>query len=190
VEHWIRRHPRFASVLEQRRGWLSVASTAPAIEPRRGHTILCGYGRVGRLIAHALDQRGFSYVVIEQDRRLVEDLRCRGITALHGDAVMPIFLEHAHAGTARLLIVAFDDPLLTRHIVEQARQLNPRLSIVARTHSEAEWQYLREHKVDEVVLGERELAAEMARYTLHRLGIGGAELQAVVQGLRRHGANG
>ena len=50
--------------------------------------------------------------------------------------------------------------------------------------------YLREHRVDEVVLGERELAAEMARYTLHRLGIGGAELQAVVQGLRRHGANG
>jgi CPA2 family monovalent cation:H+ antiporter-2 len=190
LEHWIRRHPRLAAVLEQRRGWLSVPATASSVAPPRGHTILCGYGRVGRLIAHALDQRGFSYIVIEQDRRLVEDLRCRGITALHGDAAMPIFLEHACAATARLLIVAFDDPLLTRHIVDQARQLNPRLNIVARTHSEAEWQYLREHKVDEVVLGERELAAEMARYTLHRLGIGGAELQAVVQGLRRHGANG
>ena len=41
----------------------------------------------------------------------------------------------------------------------------------------------------DVVLGERELAAEMARYTLHRLGVGGTELQALVQGLRLHGAD-
>jgi CPA2 family monovalent cation:H+ antiporter-2 len=189
LENWIRRRQRLAAVLERRRGWLSLPPLVRTGTPPRGHTILCGYGRVGRLIAHALHQRGFSFVVIEQDRRLVEDLRCRGITALHGDAASPVFLERAHAATARLLIVAFDDPLITRHTVEKARKLNARLSIVARTHSETEWQYLREHQVDEVVLGERELAAEMARYTLHRLGIGGAELQAIVQGLRRHGAN-
>jgi hypothetical protein len=44
---------------------------------------------------------------------------------------------------------------------------------------------LREHGVNEVVLGERELAVELSRYTLHRFGIGGAELQAIIQGLRQ-----
>ena len=80
-----------------------------------------GYGRVGRLIGHALDRRGFSYTVIEQDRRLVEELRCRGITALHGDAGNHVFLEHAHVASARLLVVAFDDPPTIRHLVSQAR---------------------------------------------------------------------
>jgi len=188
LEGWLRRRPRLAAIAERRGGPLATLPPGDEGGALRGHTVLCGYGRVGRLIGHALDQRGFSYVVIEQDRRVVEHLRCRGVPALHGDAANPLFLKHAHVEHARVLVLAFDDPPVTRHIVEQTRGLSPRLSIVARTHSESEWHYLREHAVDEVVLGERELAAEMARYTLHRLGVGGTELQAVVHGLRVRGA--
>ena len=187
LEGWLRRRPRLASILECRSGPLSTLVPPPHGGALRGHTVLCGYGRVGRLVAHALERRGFTYVVIEQDRRSVERLRCRGVQALHGDAANPLVLEHAHVQQARVLVVALDDPPVTRHIAEQARRLNPRLGIVARTHSEAEWRFLREQAVDDVVLGERELAAEMARYTLHRLGVGGTELQVLVQGLRRHG---
>src|SRR5262249_38484050 len=87
LEAWLRRHPRLAAILERRRTWLSLPSAAADAEtPPRGHTVLCGYGRVGSLIGHALERRGFGYTVIEQDRRLVEELRCRGINALHGDA--------------------------------------------------------------------------------------------------------
>jgi CPA2 family monovalent cation:H+ antiporter-2 len=186
LEGWLRRRPRLASILERRSEPLSTL-VPPPHGALRGHTVLCGYGRVGRLVAHALERRGFTYVVIEQDRRSVERLRCRGVQALHGDAANPLVLEHAHVQQARVLVVALDDPPVTRHIVEQARRLHPRLAIVARTHSEAEWRFLRERAVDDVVLGERELAAEMARYTLHRLGVGGTELQVLVQGLRRHG---
>jgi hypothetical protein len=39
--------------------------------------------------------------------------------------------------------------------------------------------------VDDAVLGEVELAAEMVRFALHRFGVGGTELQAIVHGIRR-----
>jgi CPA2 family monovalent cation:H+ antiporter-2 len=187
LEEWVRRRPRLAAKIERRGRVLSTLPERADGTTLRGHTVLCGYGRVGRLIAHALDRRGFTYVVIEQDRRLVEQLRCRGVAALQGDAANTLYLQHASVDHARVLVVAFDDPPVTRHIIEQARRLCPHLSIVARTHSEAEWHNLRALAVDEVVLGERELAAEMARFTLHRLGVGGIELQVLVQGLRLRG---
>jgi CPA2 family monovalent cation:H+ antiporter-2 len=147
--------------------------------------VLCGHGRVGSLIAEVLARRGLRYVIIEQNRRLVAEIRRGGVVALYGDAANPVLLQHAHIESARVLILAISDPLAIRHVVDRARRMNPQLSIVARTHSETEWAYLREHGVDEVVLGERELAVEMSRYTLHRFGISGAELQMIVQGLRQ-----
>jgi CPA2 family monovalent cation:H+ antiporter-2 len=187
LENWIRRHPRLAMLLERRAGALSRVPSDVA-ERLRGHAVICGFGRVGSLIAHALDRRRFTYVVIDQNRHAVEDLRRRGVTALYGDCANPTVLEHAGVPQARMLVAAINDPPLTRLIVDQARRLNPRITIVARTSSEPERRYLVEHQVDDVVLAEREVAAEMARYTLHRFGVSGPELLAIVQGLRQSGA--
>ena len=187
IEDWLRRRPRLAMLLERRAGILSQPRSDLDERPR-GHAVICGYGRVGRLIAHALDRRRFTYVVIDQNRRAIEELRSRGIAALYGDAANPVVLQHADVAQARVLIAAINDPPLTRLIVDQTRRLNPRISIVARTSSEPERLYLLEHHVDDVVLAEREVAAEMARYTLHRFGVSGPELQAIVQGLRQSGA--
>ena len=87
-----------------------------------------------------------------------------------------------------MLFVTVTDAPTTRRIVQEARRLNPRLNIVVRTHSEEERGVLLDLEVDDVVLGEREVAAEMARYGLRRFGLAGAELQTIVQGLRLRGA--
>jgi CPA2 family monovalent cation:H+ antiporter-2 len=186
AERWIRRHPRLASMLQRQPSIIAAkGQTSACDEHLRGHAVLCGYGRVGSLVAQTLDRRGLRYLVIDQDRHRVEDLRRRGITALYGDAANPAILAHAGLDRARVLVIAFSDVPSTRHVVDYARAKHPRLSIVARTHGEDEWAYLRDHGVDEVVRGEREVAVEMSRFTLHRMGIGGTELQALVQGLRQ-----
>jgi CPA2 family monovalent cation:H+ antiporter-2 len=190
IEAWVRRRPRLAALLERRTGEKELPPRSPQDERRRGHAVLCGCGDVGRLIAHSFDRRDFPYVVIDQNRRIVEELRRRGVAALFGDAAQPALLEHADVAHARVLLVTITDPPVTRRIIEEARRLNPRLSIVARTHSEGERSVLLDLAVDDVVLGEREVAAEMVRYGLHRFGVGGAELQAIVQGLRLRGVEG
>jgi CPA2 family monovalent cation:H+ antiporter-2 len=151
----------------------------------RGHTVLCGYGRVGGLIGDTLRRRGFTCVVIEQDQRIVERLRADGVAALYGDAATRELLERVQLGTARQLVVAVPDSFTARLVVERARELAPDVRIVARTHSDADYDELRRGPVNEAVLGERELAIEMTRFALQQYGVSAMEAMAVAQGLRR-----
>ena len=84
-----------------------------------------------------------------------------------------------------MVIVAGDDAHVTHLIVDRARVLNPAVDFVVRTHSDEEVAQLRglTPKV-QAVHGQRELAVQMARYTLRRFGVNAAEAEAVAQGLR------
>ncbi|HEX6869149.1 MAG TPA: hypothetical protein VF119_10115, partial [Candidatus Limnocylindrales bacterium] len=55
---------------------------------------------------------------------------------------------------------------------------------VARTHSDNEAIHLRGLGKVQAIHGERELAVQMARYSLRRFGVSGTEAEAIAQGLR------
>jgi len=133
-----------------------------------GQVVLVGYGRVGRRIAGALDKRGIPYVVAEQNRELVEQLRKKGVVAVSGNAADPAVLIQAHIAHAAMLVVASPDPLNVRHMVDTARTLNPSIEIVLRTHSEDESQILRKEAIGTVFFGEEELAKGMVAHVLDR----------------------
>ena len=149
------------------------------------HAVICGYGRVGGLIGPALERRGFRYAVITQQRDEVDRLRAAGVVAIYGDAAQTEVLEMAGVATARLVVVATSEPNETRLIVERVQRLGPGVDIVVRTHSDTEAAHLRSlgGKV-QAVHGERELAVQMARYSLRRFGLSSAEAEAIAQGLR------
>lgn len=168
-----------------RPGKVDLGAEPPAEDlGRRRYAIVCGFGRIGQVIAEALDRRGIHYVVIEQDPRIVRQLRERGVSAYVGSAENVILLQRAGVERAHTLIVAMPDPLAARRIVEQARRLRPSLDIVVRTHSLAEVATLRKRGANQAVLGELELALEMTRHTLHRFGVSSMESIATVNGLR------
>jgi CPA2 family monovalent cation:H+ antiporter-2 len=156
---------------------------APVIEART-HVVICGYGRVGSFVAETLRRRGYCYVVIEQDRRIVMQLRAEGVDAIYGSCTHPQVLNRARLDRARTLLLALPDPITTRLTATHARELNPRLDIVARVRSRAEALSLRHLGVSEAVIAEREVALELTRHTLHRLGMTTMETLAVIQALR------
>jgi monovalent cation:H+ antiporter-2, CPA2 family len=118
--------------------------------------------------------------VVDQDRGLIEELRQRGISAFRGDVLQQGALKQMHLDTARLLVVAMSDPIATRHLVEEAHRQHPDLPIIARTHSESERKYLREHRVD-AILAEQELAMTMSRHALETLGCAEPETEGEVR---------
>jgi CPA2 family monovalent cation:H+ antiporter-2 len=185
LEKRLRTNPLMTRLLEWRAGDLAHLKPTVADAPLRLHAILCGYGQVGRLVARALDRRGFTYVVITQQRAEVEALRARGIEALFGEASNIELLQRAHVEHARLVIVASSDPHVSPLIVERAKALNPALDFVVRTHGDEETAQLRSisPKV-QAVHGQRELAVQMARYSLRRFGVNAVEAEAIAQGLR------
>jgi CPA2 family monovalent cation:H+ antiporter-2 len=184
----IARRPRLARLLDRPSAAMKRLSRAEPTEPLRSHAVICGYGRVGRLVATALDRRGFRYVVITDDRRAVERLRRAGGLALYGDAANPALLAEARVDTANVLVAAVPNAHTVRLIMERARAVNPRLALVVRTHSEREAEHLRQLGGNlQVVHAELELAVQMTRYTLRRFGLSTNEAEAIAQGLRSRG---
>jgi monovalent cation:H+ antiporter-2, CPA2 family len=184
LEDWLRARPRLAARLERHASALVTLPEGGARDVR-DHAIICGYGRVGSVVGMALERHGCPYIVIEQDHRRVEELRARNIDAIYGDAAAPKLLEHAHLGSARALVVATNEALVTRQIVEHARHDRPELPIIARTHSWEEVEALRGRGVEAVVMGELELALAMADHVLHRCGVSGEQIEATVRDLRQ-----
>ena len=183
LDAWLKRHPRLRSWLERPGGGL--ARPTPATRALSGHAVLCGYGRVGRMVIRALEQRGFGYVVIDEDRRAVEELRANGVNALYGDLADDVLLRNAGVERARVLVFAAYDPPAAEFTVEYARRVNSRIEIVARVETPEEARRLRQRGVSQTVEGESELAVQVARYTLRRFGVSANEVEMIAQGLRR-----
>jgi CPA2 family monovalent cation:H+ antiporter-2 len=129
-----------------------------------GQVVLVGYGRVGRNIAESLAAQGIHYVVAEQNRELVDQLRQQGIAAVAGNAGEPAVLIQAHIHKARMLVVATPDTFHVRAMIETARALNPDIRIAVRTHSEEEAALLRSERAGAIFIGEQELAKSMAAH--------------------------
>ncbi len=182
---WLGRHPRLLAMLERPVG--EIAELPPTVDEAalRGHAIIVGYGRVGSAIGETLTRVGMPYLVIEQNRETAEGLREKGLPVLYGDATRPGVLREAHVDQARLLIVATPDPFQSRAMIDLAREANPTIDTVARTHSENERDYLERHGVGLALIGERELALGMAHYALLRMGCEEKRADATVDAIRR-----
>jgi CPA2 family monovalent cation:H+ antiporter-2 len=168
LRRWILARSSKARRLEQRTDPYAELPMTTERKYLQGQVVLVGYGRVGKRIAESLDVRGIPYVVAEQNRELVEDLRDQGLAAVSGNAADAAVLIQAHIAEAAMLVVATPDPLNVRQMVEIARTLNPDIEVVLRTHSEEESIMLRKDHMGSVFFGEEELAKGMTSYVLQR----------------------
>lgn len=168
LQAWIRTRSALARKLERSLDPLAELPMATDQKFLSRQVVLVGYGRVGRRIATALAESGVPYVVAEQNRERVTDLRARGVAAVAGDAADPAVLIQAHIARASMLVVAIADPLNVRQMIDTARALNPKIEIVVRSHNEDEAALLMREVAGKVFLGEDELAQGMSRHVLAR----------------------
>lgn len=171
VHSWLKRRSALArrlAVLEDTTAQLPATVDEALLS---GQVVLVGYGRVGRRIADALSGRGIPFVVAEMSREAVTALREKGIPAVSGDASDPAVLAQAHVARASMLVVATPDPVKVRKMVDVARQLNPSIEVVLRTHTEEEAELLRQQSAGAVFMGEHELALAMAGHVLSRMAV-------------------
>jgi voltage-gated potassium channel len=123
---------RLGEAVEHRRMRLRLARM-------RDHFVLCGYGRVGREIAHALDSEKIPICVIDSDEPSLLRAATEGFPVVHGNAADIATLREAGIATSRGLIAAVDSDADNVYVTLSARVLRPDLFIVARANgSEAE----------------------------------------------------
>jgi CPA2 family monovalent cation:H+ antiporter-2 len=151
----------------------------------RRAVVVVGAGRVGRVVISAARKRGFPCIVIDRDRVRLNEAREMGASTLYGDAARPEILARARLEHATVMIIAVGDRLTARLIAERVRAAYPRLPIASRVRGIGQAAELRGLGVDRLADPDAEVALELARHALGRMGVSSQELNSVVVGLRR-----
>jgi len=190
LANWLRGRAGLLAWLERPQNRLPTIAEFETGEGLQGHAIIVGYGRVGGLIGEALKALELPFVVIEEDRRRVEELRKRGIAAVYGDATAAGVLDAARVNHAGLLIIAAPRGFQTQRILDIARQANPRIDTAVRAHSISELELLEGQNVGIAIMGERELALGLVDYAFRSLGLSEEKAYSLVRNMRKTGKGG
>ena len=99
------------------------------------HFILCGFGRVGREIAHDFTAENIPFVVVDINPQSLERAAAEGFSVMNGNAADVGTLHAAGIERARGLITAVDDDADNIYVTLSARVLKPDIFIVARANA-------------------------------------------------------
>jgi voltage-gated potassium channel len=100
------------------------------------HYIVCGYGRIGRILCQTLRQKPVALVTVEKAPELIPVLEQDRVLYLHGDATSEDVLRRAGIERARGLVAVLANDTDNVFLVLTARQLAPHLMIIARASRE------------------------------------------------------
>jgi voltage-gated potassium channel len=115
------------------------------------HVVVCGAGRMGRLVARALADQGIAVVLTDRDPKVLEGEFPSLIVPLHGDATSDDVLVKAGLGRARGLVAALGGDADNVFLTLSAKALAPKLFIVARAVEETTESKLLRAGADRVV---------------------------------------
>ncbi|WP_456472754.1 potassium channel family protein [Methanocaldococcus sp.] len=104
------------------------------LKKMRDHYIICGFGRLGRIVAYELEKNNIDYVVIDKDlEKLREECeKNKNFVYIHGDATQDEILEKAKIKEAKGLITVVGSDAENVFITLSAKKLNPKIYVVAK----------------------------------------------------------
>ena len=120
------------------------------IEKLENHYIICGYGRMGKIICREMIQHGAPFVIVEKTQEVFAAIE-KDYLSLQGDSTQDAVLKEAGIERARGLISVLSTDADNLYVVLSARGLNQKLRIVARASDEGAEQKLFRAGADHVV---------------------------------------
>jgi voltage-gated potassium channel len=105
------------------------------VERRANVTIVCGYGRIGQVVAKRLAAGRDAFVIVDRSAEAVELARRHGYQAVAGDATDNALLANLGLGrqASRILCLTHDD-VSNVYITLTARQAAPDILIISRAN--------------------------------------------------------
>jgi monovalent cation:proton antiporter-2 (CPA2) family protein len=141
------------------------------IQANGAPVIICGFGRMGQIIARVLRMHGIAFTALERDPGQVDVVRRFGNKVYFGDPTRPDLLRAAGADDAKLLLVVLDHMEDVLRVVEVAKRNFPHLKIIARARNRRHAHLLMDRGVDGLVRDTFHSSLRMAEDSLLALGI-------------------
>jgi CPA2 family monovalent cation:H+ antiporter-2 len=154
---------------------------------RKDHLIIIGFGMTGRNLARAARNGQIPYSIVELNPDLVTAARLEGEPVIFGDATSEGVLNHAGVRSARIAVIAINDPIAIRKITAQVRRLNTGITIIVRTRYISEMEALYLTGADEVIAEEFETSVEIFTVVLNKYFIPRDQIDAFISEVRAGG---
>ena len=137
------------------------------IESLENHVIICGFGRIGQMVARRLKDEHQLFIVIDNDSERIALAREQGMLMYQGNATDENVLQAVQIQKARSLATVLPDDAANVFITLTAREMNPTLTILARGELPSTEKKLRLAGADHVVLPATIGAIRMAHLITH-----------------------
>lgn len=129
----------------------AVSRTHSRYVKMKGHYIVVGFGRIGRVVARELADGDHRIVVLDSDEALIEAADQEGWTAVEGDALDDEALQRAGVEDAKGIITTLKDDAHNVFVLVSARNLNPSIVAIATASSSETADKIRSVGADRVV---------------------------------------
>ena len=121
------------------------------INKLKGHTIVCGYGRMGRFIAEGLNENQRSLVLVEMDPETADECSQKTMLNIQGNALEEETLDAAGIHQAEALVAALGTDADNLLLTLTARGMNPGLQIIVKAENQRVSRKFRQAGADQVV---------------------------------------
>lgn len=165
----------------------SAQHQTPADEIKIQHqVIIAGIGRFGQVVTRLVESAGFQTTVLDSNLTTVQAMRKFGFKGFFGDPTRPEILNAAGLSTARVLVVALDDPAATLRLVIYARSQRPDLHIVVRARDREQVYRLYAAGANDIVRELFDSSLRAGRYVLEQVGLTEYEAAEAEQMFYKH----
>jgi voltage-gated potassium channel Kch len=148
--------------------------------------LICGFGRVGQIIAHVLRARKIPYVALDLDVNAVMLGREHGYNVFYGDSTNHTVLREFGLASRRVraVVVALDNAATARNAVLTIRGIAPKVKIFARARNLCESRALTNEGVEEAWPETVESSLMLAHGVLEKLGVSDEIISRTLQEMR------
>lgn len=116
------------------------------------HVIICGFGRIGMILAAQLHKAKKPFLIIEKSEDKVREIQEMGYLAIIGDATEEVVLKRARIEDASIMATVLPEDAANVFIVLSCRSLNHKLTIIARSNQISTVDKLKQAGADKVVM--------------------------------------
>lgn len=102
------------------------------IKRMHDHTIICGFGRIGSMLAEQLQQAGTKFIVVDSSVERIREAESRGYLVLNGNATEEEVFTDAGIKRAAYLAAVLSEDAANLFVTITTRELNPSVKILAR----------------------------------------------------------
>ena len=148
------------------------------------HVIIVGFSKVGRIVAYILRKRGISYIVLENNHRIVRIEKNNGYNIYYGDALNIDILRYIGIERAESVIVAMEDDIACVKITRFIHNNFPNISLVTKSETINNAERFKKVGASFVVSKNLETGLQLSKAALSSVGVSNSEIEAMLSSFR------